>query len=84
MFRLIGRQIADSKLWVDWAVPFTYLTRAYAGIQLLTVILIDAIAQLFHVGAVRKFYHIGAHEPFQASANARQIKTVGATKMKHC
>lgn len=56
----------------------TYLTRAYAGIQLLTVILIDAIAQLLHVGAVRQLNHVGAHEPLQASANARQIETVVA------
>lgn len=54
----------------------TYLTHTNACMQLLTVILVDAIAQLFHVRSVRQLHHVGAHESLQSSANARQIETV--------
>lgn len=54
----------------------TYLTHANPGMQLLAVILVDAITQLLHVGSVRQLHHVGAHEPLQTSANARQIETV--------
>lgn len=54
----------------------TYLTHANPGMQLLAVILVNAITQLLHVGSVRQLHHVGAHEPLQTSANARQIETV--------